>query len=118
MRPDSDVSSDSGYLSLLNSLPSRLSPQCAVKEVSQEDIDMALFGFTSSVPVARKEIRRLALWAAGDIEALVKEGRAIQKHLPKRFGKRQEEQLSRCFANLMFLGKTQEALDLLSQFFT
>ena len=31
-------------------------PLCAVKEVSQEDIDMALFGFTSSVPVARKEI--------------------------------------------------------------
>ena len=57
-QPDSDVSSDCGYLSSLNSLPSHLSPQCAVKEVSQEDIDidMALFGFTSSVPVARKEI--------------------------------------------------------------
>ena len=55
-RPDSDVSSDSSYLSSLNSLPSHLSPQCAVKEVSQEDIDMALFGFSSSVPVARKEI--------------------------------------------------------------
>ena len=50
-QPDFDVSSDSGYLSSLNSLPSRHSPQCAVKEVSQEDIDMALFGFTSSVPV-------------------------------------------------------------------
>ena len=59
--------------------------------------------------------RRLALWAAGDIEALVKEGRVIQKHLLKRFGKRQEEHLSCSFANLMFLGKTQEALDLLSQ---
>ena len=56
LRHDSDVSSDSGYLLLFNSLPSRLSPQCAVKEVSQEDIDMALFGFTSSVLVARKEI--------------------------------------------------------------
>ena len=31
--------------------------------------------------------RRLALWAAGNIEALVKEGKVIQKHLPKRFGK-------------------------------
>ena len=39
-QPDSDVSSDSGYLSSLNSLPSHLSSQCAVKEVSQEDIDI------------------------------------------------------------------------------
>ena len=57
-QPDSDVFSDSGYLSSLNSLPSHLSPECAVKEVSQEEIDtdMALFGFTTSVLVARKEI--------------------------------------------------------------
>ena len=45
----------------------------------------------------------------------VKEGRVIQKRLPKRFGKRQENQLAHSFANLMFLRKTQEALDLLSQ---
>ena len=66
MQPDSDVSSDYGYLSSFNS---RLSPQCAVKEVSQEDINMALFGFTSTVPVVRKEITQQPLTGIARVAA-------------------------------------------------
>lgn len=59
--------------------------------------------------------RRFQLWLEGDISALVKEGRTIQHRIPKGFSKRSNEQLSRTFANLMFEGKTQAALQLLSQ---
>ena len=48
-----------------------------------------------------------------NIEAPMKESRDIQNRLPKK-GKRQEKQLSCSFFNLMFQGKTQKALDLLS----
>ncbi len=60
--------------------------------------------------------RRLNTWSTGDIDGLVTEGRCIQKRLPKSApSKRQDENLAHSFSNLMFLGKTSAALDLLSQ---
>ena len=59
-------------------------------------------------------IKRLDLWKAGDLFSLLEEGRAIQDRLHKPLSKRKEQQLSRSFAKLMFEGKTQAALQLLS----
>ena len=47
----------------------------------------------------------------GDLTNLLREGRAIQDRLPKLHHRQNEQQLSR---NLMFQGKTQAALRLLS----
>ena len=60
--------------------------------------------------------RRLNTWTTGDINSLVLEGRCLQKRLPKVFpSQKQQENLARTFSNLMFMGKTSAALDLLSQ---
>ena len=59
-------------------------------------------------------VKRLELWKEGDLTSLLREGRAIQARLPKAHPRRSEKQLSRSFANLMFQGKTQAALQLLS----
>ena len=59
-------------------------------------------------------VKRLELWKEGDLTSLLREGRAIQARLPKAHPRRSEQQLSRSFANLMFHGKTQAALQLLS----
>ena len=59
--------------------------------------------------------RRLKLWAEGDINALVVEGRSLQKHLVHKSSKQnQDNAFSRKFADLMFRGKVDAALDLLS----
>ena len=58
--------------------------------------------------------RRLQLWLEGDLEELVREGRAIQQRLPKGRPSRTNTNLSRSFANLMFKGKCKAAFDLLS----
>ena len=60
--------------------------------------------------------RRLNTWTTRDINSLVLEGRCLQKRLPKVFpSQKQQENLARSFSNLMFMGKTSAALDLLSQ---
>ena len=56
----------------------------------------------------------MKLWEEGDIPELVREGRAIQNRLPKQEPKGSEQQLARSFAKLMFQGKTQAALQLLT----
>ena len=69
--------------------------------------------------VAAKELtkhlnRRLSLWADGDVESLLNEGRAIQARLKPRHDNKSSENLARCFSNLMFLGDVKSALRLLS----
>ena len=59
-------------------------------------------------------VKRLELWKIGDLTNLLREGRAIQDPLPKVHHRQNEQQLSRSFANLMFQGKTQALLGLLS----
>ena len=60
--------------------------------------------------------RRLKVWAEGDINALVLEGRSLQKHLVHKTSKQnQDNAISRKFADLMFRGKVNAALDLLSK---
>ena len=61
-------------------------------------------------------VKRLELWKLGDLTNLLREGRAIQDRLPNIHHRQNEQQLSRSFANLMFQGKTQAALRLLSRF--
>ena len=58
--------------------------------------------------------RRLKLWDEGDIPGLVREGRAIQNRLPQHLPQGSERELARSFAKLMFQGKTQAALQLLT----
>ena len=58
--------------------------------------------------------RWMKLWEEGDIVELVREGRAIQNRLPKYHPPGGEQQLARSFAKLMFQGKTQAALQLLT----
>ena len=58
---------------------------------------------------------RLKLWLEGNINALVLEGRCLQKHLHKSAQNvRNKDNTPRSFANLMFSGKTEAALGLLS----
>ena len=57
--------------------------------------------------------RRMQLWSNGDLDELMREGRAIQKRLPKQGPNKDNSNLSRSFSNLMFLGKCKAALDLL-----
>ena len=59
--------------------------------------------------------RRPRLWKEGNLNDLTLEGRTIQSHLPKFNPFMAKQNLSRSFANLMFVGKTKAALDLLSQ---
>ena len=53
-------------------------------------------------------------WKEGDLNSLLNEGRTIQDRLPKTYSDKSEQQLSRSFANMMFQGKIQAALQLLS----
>ncbi len=55
------------------------------------------------------------MWSDGDLASLLWECRAIQDRLPKtNHNISRQQQLSRSFANLMFQGKTNAALQLLS----
>ena len=59
--------------------------------------------------------RRLDSWKAGNIKALLLEGKTIQQHLPPRnFAQGGTENLARTFAKLMFDGKIKAALHFLS----
>ena len=61
--------------------------------------------------------RRLNAWESGDIDGLLREGRAIQNHLAKGYPKttgEQEEKHARVFSKLMLEGKTRAALRYLS----
>ena len=57
--------------------------------------------------------RRLRWWLKGDLDELVREGRAIQQRLPKNGSNKVNLNLARSFSNLMFMGKCKAALDLL-----
>ena len=57
--------------------------------------------------------RRLGLWSNGDLDGLVREGRAIQQRLAKNGPTKANSRLARSFSNLMFLGKCKVTLDLL-----
>ena len=59
--------------------------------------------------------RRLGWWLNGDLDELVREGRAIQQRLPKNESTKVNSNLARSFSNLMFKGKCKAALDLLSR---
>ena len=61
--------------------------------------------------------RRLRLWDAGDIHSLLQEGRCIQQRLPRRqpsHHSKDDSDLTRRFTNLMQVGKTKDAVRLLS----
>ena len=57
--------------------------------------------------------RRLKTWKEGTLDQLISEGRTIQDRLPKFNTSTAKQNLSRSFANLLFVGKTKTALDLL-----
>ena len=59
--------------------------------------------------------RRLGLWSNGDLDELVRDGRAIQQRLPKNVLTKANSSLARSFSNLMFMGKCKATLDLLSR---
>ena len=59
--------------------------------------------------------RRLGWWLNGDLDELVREGRAIQQRLPKNESTKVNSNLARSFSNLMFKGKCKAAFDLLSR---
>ena len=63
--------------------------------------------------------RRLNSWTEADINSLILEGRQLQNRLPQwkihRKSTAEKEGTARSFANLMFKGKTEAALKLLSQ---
>ena len=63
--------------------------------------------------------RRLRAWRLGHIDDLVREGRTVQKGLPKRsIGAHQDEEdrFQRTFSNLIFSGKIAAAMRLLSEY--
>ena len=57
----------------------------------------------------------LRIWKEGNRNNLTLEGRTIQSRLPKFNQSTAKQNLSQSFANLMFVGKTKAALDLLSR---
>ena len=63
--------------------------------------------------------RRLLTWKKGEIECLLVEGRSLQSCLPKRNLSSRDndnsDNLARNFSKLMFQGKTNAAMQLLSQ---
>ena len=59
--------------------------------------------------------RRMSIWKKGDIKSLLTEGLSLQKRLPKLSTPSNESNLARTFSRLMFQGKTNAALQLLSQ---
>ena len=58
--------------------------------------------------------RCLEAWRQGDLNDLLREGRTIQQCIPTSSQFVNDEQLARSFANLMFQGKTNAALRLLT----
>ena len=58
--------------------------------------------------------RRLTSWSNGELEELLKEGRAVQHRLPRHQSARANLTLARTFSNFMFTGKCKAALELLS----
>ena len=56
----------------------------------------------------------MKLWEQGDLTELLKEGRAIQNRFPSSRHQGNEQQVARSFAKMMFQGKTQAALQLLT----
>ena len=60
--------------------------------------------------------RRLNAWYKGDINSLVLEGRSLQQRLPypSKNDNKEKDTLDRAFSRLMFQGKTNAALQLLS----
>ena len=59
--------------------------------------------------------RRMVTWSKGDLSELLKEGRTIQQRIPMPPPTVSQEHLARSFANLMFQGKTNAAIRLLTQ---
>ena len=59
--------------------------------------------------------RRLTLWKAGDLDALLIEGRCIQAHLPKSELRTANESVSRAISKMMFAGNVRGALNYLSR---
>ena len=61
--------------------------------------------------------RRMLTWQKGNIRNLLEEGRALQSHLPKSYPSNRDNpnNLARTFSKFMFQGKTNAALQLLSQ---
>ena len=60
--------------------------------------------------------RRLQSWSEGDLNILLLEGRTLQNRFPKPHpSENSNAKLARAFSNLMFQGKTNAALQLLSQ---
>ena len=49
--------------------------------------------------------RRLCLWSNGDLNELIREGRAIQQRVPKNRLTKTKSNLARSFSNLMLMGK-------------
>ena len=64
---------------------------------------------------AKDHIRRLERWEAGDMDALLHEGRSIQDHLTAGPQSTSETQLAQTFAKLMFQGKVKPAMRLLAR---
>ena len=63
---------------------------------------------------AEKLVERMHLWSEGNIEALLKEGRTIQKRITTSKA-RSPEDASRIFAKLMMQGKVRAAIKFLSE---
>ena len=59
--------------------------------------------------------RRLNMWTNGDIDALLEEGKCIQKHLRNAYPAKTNETIARKFRDLMLQGKVQSVLRYLSQ---
>ena len=55
------------------------------------------------------------MWTNGDIDALLEEGKCIQKHLRNAYPAKTNETIARKFRDLMLQGKVQSALRYLSQ---
>ena len=58
--------------------------------------------------------RRLKTWLEGDIESLLNEGRTIQSHLHRGKKHRSQEDVTRTFTKLMFLGRVSSAMRVLT----
>lgn len=58
--------------------------------------------------------RRMGLWCAGNFEAILEEGRAIQSRLTQYASRRDNDNDARRFAELMMKGRLREATRLLS----
>ena len=56
----------------------------------------------------------MKLWEQGDLTELLNEGRAIQSRFSIHHCEEKEQQVAHSFAKMMFQGKTQAALQLLT----